>query len=178
MPFTHYVTVVGKRPGPSIICARSLFLFNYCYNQSMEPSVANIPNNFYRVSIKALILNETGKKFAVVLENNGLWEVPGGGLDWGESPTECITREIHEEMGLTVIEVGSAPLYYLLGKNMKGFWSLNLVFEVKVKDLNFTPSEECRELKFVSPEEVESMNAFRTVKELAVQFAQKNKLSS
>ena len=45
--------------------------------------------------------------------------------------------------------------------------SLHIVIETKVKDLNFTPSEECLEIKFVSPEEVESINAFRNVKELA-----------
>lgn len=58
-----------------------------------------IPNNFYRVSIKALILNKARTKFAAVLEDNGYWELPGGGLDWGESPETCLRREILEEMG-------------------------------------------------------------------------------
>jgi len=129
-----------------------------------------IPNNYYRVSMKALILDATGKKFAIVLEDNGWWELPGGGLDWGESPEACIRREIREEMGLAVTHVAPFPSYYLIGQNMTGSWTLNLVFETKVKDLNFTPSDECQELQFVSPEEVESMNAFRTVKELGRKF--------
>mgnify|MGYP001560747589 CR=1 FL=1 len=133
----------------------------------MQP---DIQNGFYRVSIKGLILDETRTKFLVILEDNGWWELPGGGLDWSESPEACLKREIQEEMGLTVTDVSSSSSYFLIGKNMKGVWSLNLVFEAKVKDLNFTPSEECLEIKFVSPEEVESMNAFRTVKELAVLF--------
>jgi len=127
-------------------------------------------NGLYRVSIKGLILDETRTKFLVVLEENGLWELPGGGLEWGESAETCLQREIHEEMGLTVGEVDPFPSYYLVGKNMKERWCMNLVFEIKVKDLHFTPSEECRELRFVSPAEVKSMNAFRTVQELAVQF--------
>ena len=73
-------------------------------------------------------------------------------------------------MGLTVTDVGSLPSYYLIGKNMKGKWTVNLVFEIKVKNLDFTPSDECRELRFVSPEEVRSLNAFRTVKDLAELF--------
>jgi ADP-ribose pyrophosphatase YjhB (NUDIX family) len=130
-----------------------------------------IPDGFYRVSIKGLILDETRKKFAVILEDNGWWELPGGGLNWGESPEVCLKREIKEEMGLTVTEVGPFPSYYLIGKNMRGRWSLGLVFEIKVGDLEFVPSDECREIKFVAPEEVGSINAFRTVKELAAQFA-------
>ncbi|TSC82296.1 MAG: NUDIX hydrolase [Parcubacteria group bacterium Gr01-1014_20] len=134
-----------------------------------------VKSGFYRVSIKGLILDETGKKFAVILEDNGLWELPGGGLDWGESIETCLKREIYEEMGLEVTEVNPTPLYYLTGQNMKGRWTFNLVFETRVKDFNFTPSEECRELRFISPEEVDSINAFRTVKELAVLFGNRGK---
>lgn len=130
----------------------------------------DLPNGFYRVSMKALILDETRKKFGIVLEDNGLWELPGGGLDFGETPEECIRREIKEEMGLTVTEVATLPSYYLLGKNMKDNWTLNLVFETKVRDLNYTKSDECQELRFVSPDELEELNAFRTVVELGEMF--------
>jgi 8-oxo-dGTP diphosphatase len=131
---------------------------------------AQTPDNHYRVSIKALIFDDARKKFAIILEDNGWWELPGGGLDWGESPQACLRREIREEMGLAVTEIAPLPCYYLLGRNMKGVWTLNLVFETKVQDLNFTPSTECQELRFVSPEEVEALHAFRTVKELGQQF--------
>src|SRR3989344_4835497 len=134
---------------------------------------SEIPNGFYRVSIKGLILDESREKFAVTLEDNGFWELPGGGLDWGETPETCLKREISEEMGLTVTDVSSSPSYFLSGKNMKGHWSVNIVYEIKVKDLNFTPSNECQEIRFILPEEVESMNAFRTVKELAKLFKNK-----
>jgi len=132
-----------------------------------------LPDGYYRVSIKGLILDETHKKFAVVLEDNGLWELPGGGLDHGESPEECLKREIREEMGLTITKVAKNPSYFLVGKNMKGRWSVNLVFETEVKDFNFTSSSECREIKFISLEEIDSINAFRTVKELAALFDSK-----
>jgi 8-oxo-dGTP diphosphatase len=121
---------------------------------------------FYRVSAKALIFDKSGKRFAVILEDNGWWELPGGGLDWGESVEECITREVKEEMGLTVIEVAKDPCYYMIGKNMSDEPSLNLVFETKVKDYNFIPSIECMEMKFISIDEVDTINAYRNVKEL------------
>jgi len=130
----------------------------------------NVPENFYRVSIKGLILDETGKKFMTVLEEDGQWELPGGGLDHGESPENCLKRELMEEMGLTVVEVKPQPSYFLVGKNMKGRWSVNIIFEIKVKDLNFTPSDECVEFRFVTPEDVKSIHAYRTVTELAAVF--------
>lgn len=124
--------------------------------------------------MKALILDEAREKFLITLEDNGWWELPGGGLEWGESAAEGLAREIQEEMGLEVTWVADRPCYLLQGKNMKGVWSMNILFETKVKDLDFTPSEECQEIRFVSPEEVREMHAFRNVMELADLFKPEN----
>jgi 8-oxo-dGTP pyrophosphatase MutT (NUDIX family) len=59
---------------------------------------SNIPDCFYRISIKALVLDKDGK-FLLCREDDGRWEFPGGGYEYAEmTPQKCIVREIKEEM--------------------------------------------------------------------------------
>ena len=54
----------------------------------------------YPVSVKGVVLID-GK--VVLLKNiRDEWELPGGKLDKGESPMECVVREIEEELNLVV----------------------------------------------------------------------------
>ena len=55
--------------------------------------------NRFPVSIKAVLFTDSGE--VVLLRNDrDEWELPGGRLDPGESPEQCLVREIAEELGV------------------------------------------------------------------------------
>jgi 8-oxo-dGTP pyrophosphatase MutT (NUDIX family) len=119
--------------------------------------------NYYRVSVKGISIDDTGR-FLLSREDNGKWELLGGGLDHGEDPVACLKREIHEEAGLEVTYVSPTPKYLVTCKRHNSdTYVANVIYEVKLKDLNFTPSEECQELRHCSVEEAKQLDLFPNV---------------
>ena len=129
----------------------------------------DIPNNFYRVSVKALILDDQ-KRFLLAREDNDLWELLGGGLDFGETPHECLVRELHEEAGLQITHMHKQPSYFVTALNINEQWKSIVVYETKVKDLNFVPSDECVELRFFTKEEALKEKLYPVVKEFVKEY--------
>jgi ADP-ribose pyrophosphatase YjhB (NUDIX family) len=134
--------------------------------------MSQVPECFYRVSVKALVLNETRDKFLVCKEDNGYWELPGGGLDWGTTPQEDLPREIDEEMGLKTTWIADNPSYFLTSQQglNPDINIVNVLYECTLESLDFTPSSECIEIKFVDKSDIEGMQVFVGVKKLSDMF--------
>ena len=88
-------------------------------------------------------------------EENGMWELLGGGLDHGETPQQGLKREVLEETGLKVHSIALQPSFYLtFPVTKRNYYAANVVFAAQVDNLEFTPSDECIELRYFSPEEI------------------------
>ncbi len=122
--------------------------------------------NFFRVGVKALIWESDKKeRFLLSLEENGHWELLGGGLEHGESAQEGLAREIKEETGLELAWVAKKPSYFFTVENThENFWQANIVYEAKLKNLNFKKSYECVDLRYFSKEEALQEKIFPSVR--------------
>lgn len=131
-----------------------------------------VANNFYRTSVKALIFDKD-KRFLLCKEESGLWEFPGGGLDFSESPQDCIKRELWEEMGLKVTKVNKKPSCFLSFMNSHNYQAANIFFETEVENLDIKKSDECVEARFFNKEEALKENLFSNVKKFIEVYEEK-----
>jgi 8-oxo-dGTP diphosphatase len=132
----------------------------------------DFPDSFYRVTVKGLCVRDG--KVLLIHETkaiSGKWEMPGGGLDFGEDIKSGFKRELEEEMGLKVKKMSEAPIYvwthkYEKLRNMEWYYSLVLAYRVEFEDLDFTPTAECDSLDFFTKEQLQDLELSNQANEL------------
>ena len=62
-------------------------------------------------STTAVVTDSEGRIVLVHRKDNGLWALPGGGMELGESIEDCAVREVREETGLHVRITGLVGVY-------------------------------------------------------------------
>ena len=111
---------------------------------------------FYRVSIKAIIEDEDGG-ILLLQEKSGLWELPGGGLEYEEKIDDCLNRELGEEVGTKIESISPAPKFIWQQRREKDnmiYHCLFLAYKVKVKSIDIKVSDECVAYKYFNREEM------------------------
>lgn len=80
---------------------------------------------------------QSGDAVLLVLQSfaNGFWEMPGGGIDEGESPDDAIRREWAEETGIDVTPLHATGREYnhtrgYYAEDVNEFWVYNQTFRL------------------------------------------------
>ena len=89
-----------------------------------------------KIVAKGLFFNDKSKKEILLLKNkHGYWDLPGGHLEFGETPQECLLREIKEEIGLRaeVLKLLSIQTVVLEDHiKLESSHYISLIFECKI----------------------------------------------
>ena len=106
----------------------------------------------FRVSLKAVIFNDDGHVLVVKENERDWWDIPGGGMDHGESIKEALARELYEEVSLqgdfTFKTILAEDPHYISTHNV---YQLRITFLVTPTVLSFAPGEDGEEVQFVDP---------------------------
>jgi len=106
-----------------------------------------------RISLKAVIFNERGEVLVVKERDRDWWDLPGGGMDHGETVKEALARELHEEVLLT----GDFTYRSILVEDPKllhslNFYQVRIIYVIIPENLTFEVGEDGDELQFINPE--------------------------
>ncbi len=88
----------------------------------------------------------TGKQLA------GMWEFPGGKVEAGETPEQCLIRELDEELGIKVVESCLAPFVFA-SHGYDSFHLLMPLYLLRRWD-GFVTAREHEALAWVKPEKL------------------------
>lgn len=104
----------------------------------------------HRVGAFAIIRDQDGRVLISRRSDSGWFNLPGGGVEPHESPSEGLAREVREETGL---EVTIGRLVGLYAKPQKH--EVVLTFEARVSGGALQPSDEADLHEWVAPAELE-----------------------
>lgn len=109
----------------------------------------------YRISLKSLIYNEAGQILVVKEIGRTYWDLPGGGMDYGETIESSLKRELHEEVGYKgslryqLFDASEQIYIERLDANQICFYC-----RVWPENFDFAPGDEGDEVAFINPEEL------------------------
>jgi len=103
------------------------------------------------VGIAAVARTPDGRYVLIRRSDTGLWALPGGTLEWGETMRSAIERELHEEVGSRLVSLGEIIGVYSKPDRDPRFHAVTVVVAVSVTEPDQTA---------VNPVEVTELGLF------------------
>lgn len=67
--------------------------------------------NSLKVAVSAVVRNEHGQVLMIHRTDNDMCSIPGGGMEFGETPAQAVIREVKEETGINVTVTGLVGIF-------------------------------------------------------------------
>ncbi len=116
-----------------------------------------VPSPFYRVTAKAIILDDQAR-LLVVKNHNGNWELPGGGWEHDESFESALAREIQEELGVMADTISDIYFTYRGINIRRGFMTLRLAAPVTLQNYDFKLGHDILATEFITREQFKELD--------------------
>lgn len=118
----------------------------------------------------AIIHNGRGKILLHHRRDNGLWALPGGTMEVGETVAECIKREVKEETGLDIVPVYvigtySNPKHVVVFNDGEVRQEFSICFACKVIGGTLHVSDESTNIGFFSRKQIERLPMHPSIKQ-------------
>ncbi len=97
---------------------------------------------------------EDGRIILVKRRDNELWSFPGGFVDWGQTLTETVHRELAEETGLQVTSMGRLVGVYSAPNRDPRLHSICIAIEAKVEGDCRLQETEILEIQAFLPDDI------------------------
>lgn len=124
----------------------------------------------WRVGSYSLVRSKDNKILMIKGLDHGLWEIPGGKVELGETLTEAATREMYEETGYKIYIKNNQPLFvgeggWYKAKTHEFFQTIYVIFAGALVDekaythvVNTIAPAETEEVVWMDPEELTPEN--------------------
>ncbi|MFB4348990.1 NUDIX domain-containing protein [Microbacterium sp. CR_7] len=107
----------------------------------------------------AVIVDPAGRVLVVRKHGTTRFMQPGGKPEAGETPAETLIRELHEELGLRLVDADLAPLgrFVSAAANEPGHRVVADAFAVDIAQADVTVQAELAELRWITPRDAETL---------------------
>ena len=108
-----------------------------------------------KIAVNALVFNDREEVLLAKRTDNGLWCIPGGHVDLGETLAEACLRELFEETGLKAEVLRLVGVYSDTPNSLhiaqgKEWHTVRVSFLCRVTGGTITPSGETSEIRYFS----------------------------
>ncbi len=118
---------------------------------------------FTQVVVLAIIKKQNKYLFTLRNDENSTihnqWQIPGGGLEFGEKPEETLHREVREELGTKINLIHPEPF---VDTEIRGTWQgifISYLCELQDQNAEITINEEASEYKWFTLEELREVES-------------------